>query len=159
MLPIHLRQDGYVRCDSCGWAAPAVSRPSPQEQQQGCASAMKGYGPTLETFQLGAGSTQAVRLVLEECRRHSIKAALVLMPEGPVFRGLYSARVWEQIDPFLEQLHQELAATVVNARFWIEEEDFFDSHHLAPDGAARFTQRLGREVIVPTLRGSDRGPL
>lgn len=151
LLPLHLRQDSYVNCDSCGWSAPAVGRHSPEERQWASARALKSYRPKLDSFQIGPASCQAVRLILHECHHHAIQAACVLMPEGPDFRSAYSERIWQQINPFLDQLQQEFQAPIVNARDWIEEENFFDSHHLAPDGAAQFTERLAREAILPLL--------
>ncbi len=152
ILPLRLRQDGYVRCDGCGWVAPAVTHPAPAQRQRLSEVGMQSYRPILQSFQLGPASSQAVRLILEECRKRHVKTALVLMPEGPYFRRAYSERVWQQLNPFMEQLCQEYRTPLVNARCWMDEESFFDSHHLAADGASRFTQRLGHEWIVPLLR-------
>lgn len=152
VLPIHLRQDGYVRCDACGWAAPAVWQQSSEERQRAAVKALDGYRPILDSFRLGSASSCAVRLILDECRRHQIEAALVLMPEGPYFRAGYPDPVWQQLDPLLDQLQEEYQVPLVNARCWLGEESFFDSHHLSPDGAARFSERLGREVVLPMLR-------
>jgi len=152
MLPLHLRQDGYVRCDGCGWAAPAVTQPAPEIRERLREVSMRGYGPILKTFLLGPTASQAFRLILDECRRHHIKTALVLMPEGPYFRDAYPDQAWQQINPFVEQVCKEYQTPLINARCWMDEDSFFDSHHLIADGAARFTERLGREFIVPLLR-------
>lgn len=152
LLPLNLRQDGYVRCDGCGWSAPAFWKLSPEQHREAIARTIKGYQEHLEDFQLGSASPEAVRRTLKECRRHNIQAALVLMPEGPVYRSLYGSQVWPQVDSFLDRLQLEFGVPLVNARTWIEEEGFFDSHHLIPDAAAQFTERLGREAILPLLR-------
>src|SRR5206468_3119893 len=102
MLPICLRQDGYTRCDECGWGPACPVRTPPEQKRQLSAKATRAYQPIHESFQLGTASCQAVRMILEECRRHRIKAALVLMPEGPCFRGCYPEQVWQQVDPFLD---------------------------------------------------------
>ena len=79
-------------------------------------------------------------------------AALVLMPEGPSFRALYPARAWPEVRAWVGSLSARQAAPLVDARAWLPEEEFLDSHHLLPGGAARFTRRLGREFLLPLLR-------
>jgi hypothetical protein len=45
-----------------------------------------------------------------------------------------------------------LDAEVIDAREWLPDEQFRDSHHMFTAGAEAFTDRLTRDVIVPHLR-------
>jgi hypothetical protein len=77
------------------------------------------------------------------------------MPEGTGFRALYSADAHRQIDAFLAGLTAAHGTPLIDARTWVDDDGFFDLHHLLPKGAAVFTRRLGREAILPLLRGSS----
>ena len=85
--------------------------------------------------------------------------ALVLMPEGPAFRTFYPADAWRQIRGFVDTLKGEYGIPIVNARDWMAEEDFLDSHHLLPSAATVFSERLGQAGILPLVRQHPRtGP-
>jgi hypothetical protein len=53
---------------------------------------------------------------------------------------------------FLGALRTEFGVDIVDARLWVADEDYNDSHHLLQSGAARFTERLTAEHLVPWLR-------
>jgi hypothetical protein len=72
---------------------------------------------------------------------------LVLMPEGSEFRSWYPPSELPQIESFLGALQREYQVPLVDARTWIADDDFADSHHLLLPGAAQFTKRLGQEVF------------
>jgi hypothetical protein len=152
VLPIQLRLDGLVHCDGCGWVCQSRFPCSAEQRRQAAERAVAEYRPTLESFRLGDNACAALRLLLDECRQRHVPRALVLMPEGPFFRAAYPEEVWRQIDPFLERLSRDHGAPLIDARCWLGEESFLDSHHLSADGAARFTERLGREAIMPLLQ-------
>jgi hypothetical protein len=42
---------------------------------------------------------------------------------------------------------------VVDARTWLDDDDFTDSHHPLQRGAEKFTRRLGRELLEPLVQG------
>jgi len=46
---------------------------------------------------------------------------------------------------------------VTDARGWLPDDDFYDSHHMFAAGAEAFTDRLTREVIAPALNGASGG--
>jgi hypothetical protein len=54
---------------------------------------------------------------------------------------------------------KEFGAAVLDAREWMPEEDFADSHHLLAPGGRRFSVRLAEEHLLPLLRRSGRPPL
>jgi hypothetical protein len=110
------------------------------------------YAPYFTGFQLSAPACHALDELLRECRSEGIRAALVVMPEGTAFRSLYSPDAWARIESLLKMLHQEFGVPVINAREWIADDGFSDSHHLVAHAAAAFSARLAREVAGPLLR-------
>jgi hypothetical protein len=79
------------------------------------------------------------------------------MPEGPIFRSWYPPAVWQQIEGALTELSRECGVPLLDLRECVGEADFFDSHHLYPEGAAVYTRRLA-ERIAPLLRQGQTSP-
>jgi hypothetical protein len=151
-LPWDLRQDWGRGTDDHGWSAPLYQVKSPEERRQAVERAHQGYCDYLSKFRLGRTPCQAQREILEECRRQNIPVALVLMPEGPTFQSWYSSKARRQFESFLNRMCEQHAVPMIDARCWIGEEGFSDSHHMLVNGAKCFTRRLGREALVPLLR-------
>lgn len=151
-LPPHLRATWSSNPDrSCFVPLPWYTGPVWQE-----AYIRKAYGEyahLLCDFHLGGACPNALRRLLATCHQEGIVAALVLMPEGSLFRSWYAADTLRQVHAFLADLGREFHPVLVDAREWIEDEGFSDSHHLRPAGATQFSLRLGREVILPLLQG------
>ena len=102
---------------------------------------------------------RALRDLLALCRQENIPAVLYLMPEGRLFQSWYVPATRARIDSYLAQLSQECRVPIVDARNWIGDDYFLDSHHLDRRGATQFTRRFGEEVIPPLLQGRlDRLP-
>src|SRR5262249_48664845 len=100
---------------------------------------------------------EALRELLRFLARERIASVLVVTPEGPELRSWYAPENLARVDAFLAGLARELAVPLVNAREWIAgAERFQDSHHLDPEGAAAFTDRLEREVLEPALAKGER---
>jgi hypothetical protein len=156
-LPGFLRQDGARNCDESGWIAPPYD-PAPAARFHASQAALGAYGPSLQNYHLGNPFCPALRAILERCRREHIRAAVLLMPEGTAFRKLYAPGAWDQIGAFLGELSAEYGAPVIDARAWVGDGGFFDTHHLLPEGAAVFTARLAREALEPLLRGTYARP-
>ncbi len=140
--------------------APFPATLPPGFREKATASVREEYEPFLtnEHFHLGGRGCEAMRELLGSCREAGVPAVLVVMPEGPVFRSWYAPETWARIQHWLEQTGKEFDAPIVNAREWLGEESFIDSHHLMPEGAAAFTERLGREYILPALRQAADSP-
>jgi len=148
LLPLSDRLDCSLGVNEVGdMAAPYRAEQRPKAR----ASAEQEYGVWLNGFRLGGFAPRALGEILDTCRRRRIPTALVLMPEGPVFRSWYRGDTWKQIKGFLDALSRQTGVPVFNAREWLDEDEFVDSHHMLPQGSAHFTERLGREVIVPLL--------
>jgi hypothetical protein len=122
----------------------------PEERAKALARARKEYIHYLTEYQ--PARCEALRELLTSCREAGVPAALVVMPEGPTFRGWYAPETWPRVQDWLYEISHEFGIQVINAREWIDEEEFSDSHHLLPKGADRFSERLAREYIVPALR-------
>jgi hypothetical protein len=107
----------------------------------------------LGELSIGAVPDRCLRELLDLCVRRRIPVLLYLMPEGPVFAGWYSAAARTRIDAFVGELSRTYGLAVVDARDWLGEDLFADSHHLLTDGATAFTRRFAREALLPFLEG------
>jgi hypothetical protein len=145
-LPLRLRLDYFTGIDGSGSVEPPAYLASDAQRNAALEKARVEYADYLSGFHLGGPPCQALRETLEVCHKEKIRVALVLMPEGTQFRSWYQAEDWELIEQFLADLSHEFRVPVINAREWIADEDFIDSHHLLAAGATKFTDRLGREV-------------
>jgi hypothetical protein len=153
-------EDKTGALDDHGWQ-PFGERLTPRQRQERTAFALGQYEDCVSNFRLAPGTERALRDLLDLCRREGIRTALVLMPEGPAFRALYPAGTRVAIDAFVRGLAGEYGAPLIDARTWADElgeTAFWDSHHLHADGAAFFTERFGREVVRPLLRGGTAPP-
>jgi hypothetical protein len=152
------RMDGYRDADPFGWIPPQAQFRTSEKRAAALAHARKEYFDELAHFELAPLPTRAVREALELCRQAGIAAAVVLMPEGPVFRSWYPPATRKQIDTFLADLKRRYDTPVIDASAWLDSEDYFlDSHHLLPEPAAVFSRRLGHEALPPLLRQYSEG--
>jgi hypothetical protein len=151
-LPHSLRQDGWRSLDSRGWW-PQSPVPPERDRRRLRKQARKWYGDCFLNFQVSASQDQALRRLLSLCRDEGIAVLLLVMPEGDAFRGWYTNAAWHAVNAYLDRLRRDYAVPVVDARIWVEEEDFLDSHHLLPEAAAAFSERLGRDVLLPWVAG------
>jgi hypothetical protein len=156
-LPPEYRLQGDEALDESGGLRFLEGPVTPATRVQATQRAHDGYGVFFTGFRLGGPQCEALRELLSSCRQEGVPAKLVLMPEGPTFRGWYSPETWQAIHQWLAQLSQEYDAPLVNAREWIDDENYYqDSHHLLASGAHIFTERLGRESILPSLQRMPR---
>jgi hypothetical protein len=133
-----------------------LSRPGahPEEKKQSQYELIKGmYAYQMQDLQFDPKLVAATRALLELCRERGIPAVLLMAPEDSRFRTWYGPGVEERIQAFYGALGEEFGVPVIDARRWCPDEDFLDPHHLMPDGARRFTLRLGKEVLEPLVRG------
>jgi hypothetical protein len=145
------RDDAFNGQDETGWV------PCPHRQDSAACRAAALRLARDQTrlwasdFRLGGPCASALPEVLAECRRERIRAALLLMPEGPTFRSWYPPGAWEQVESFVGGLGRQFGVPVIRAREWVGEDGFADSHHLLPGAAHAFSERLGREAVAPLL--------
>ncbi|MFO0822988.1 MAG: hypothetical protein U0792_07695 [Gemmataceae bacterium] len=67
-------------------------------------------------------------------------------PEGPTFRGWYDPAGVARFDAYLNGVAREYELPILDARDWLEENDFHDAHHPLRRGADKFTLRFAREI-------------
>ena len=150
-LPMRLRRGWGGDVDDWGEVAFNMDPLTPERYRQGVEQAHREYSAYLDHFRLCGSAPEALRDMLDLCRHEHIPAALVMMPEGAEFRSWYPPPAWRRINGFLHELSRSYAVPLVNAREWMAEEDFSDSHHLTSAGALKFTERLARQALPPVI--------
>jgi hypothetical protein len=143
--------DDCAYVDGYGWR-PTYRKGVPDHKRGKLVqTAYEQYRDVCGPFRLSAGAAQALRDILERCRQEHIPAALLVMPEGAIFQTWYPPDMRAGIDEFLGGTSREYGVPLIDARTWVAEEDFWDSHHLLPSGAAAFTERFEHEALAPLL--------
>lgn len=114
------------------------------------------YGRSVRNFSVPDCARRATRELAELCRAEGIELTLLLTPEGSDFRSWYSADSVAAVERFCADLSHEYDLRVIDARRWLPDEEFVDSHHMLAAGADRFTRRLGErlEAIHQARTGS-----
>jgi hypothetical protein len=152
-LPPQARQHGWQRLDRDGWFA--FSGPVSQDRyRQAVEETRRHYAPPLNCFHIAPLPDQALREILAACRDEGIHAILLLLPESTEFRSWYPPAVRAELDAYLSRLNREYGVPLVDGRTWVPDTGFLDGHHLLADGAIAFSERLGHEVIEPSLAGN-----
>ncbi len=132
---------------------PDVDDTTPEIRRRGMKAAEEQYAATLQNYHLGGRVAELFHEGLAEIHRAGVRVVLVILPEGPVFRSWYSPGGYEQVTRWLSELQTEFGVEVVDAHDWFEEIDFYDSHHLTPPAAERFSNRLASEHLLPIIQG------
>lgn len=143
--------------DTTGWWSPRQSVP-PDEYRKLVEHYRRHYEPHLKDYHASKTADRALRGILALCRREGIKPSVVLLPEGEVFRRLYSPATLDVVRDYLAKLGRECRVPVVDARSWVPDDGFMDGHHLLPSGASTFTRRLGSDVLGPMIAAGE-GPV
>ncbi|MBI1916522.1 MAG: hypothetical protein HYS12_17575 [Planctomycetes bacterium] len=113
--------------------------------------AHRQYQPLCVLSNFATGQVQALEDFLALCRREKIPVRLLLMPEAKPFRDLYSPAAREAFATLMGRMRSEWGVPVVDARDWVDDTEFWDTHHLFDEGARCFTDRFGREALRPAL--------
>jgi hypothetical protein len=92
------------------------------------------------------GTDRAFRDTLDEAAAHGVRVILLRTPEGPTFRGWYDPAGVARFDAYLTGVAREYGLPILDARDWLEENDFHDAHHPLRRGADKFTLRFAREI-------------
>jgi hypothetical protein len=120
---------------------------SPQERCRLTDDARRRYAPSLQRFRIADEADRALHELLDTCRSQRIAVVLFLMPESSEFRGWYPPEAQRHLSNYLEALHREYGAPLIDARSWIADWDFSDGHHLLRWGASAFTRRFAQEAL------------
>jgi hypothetical protein len=156
-LPARQRLDfQWTGLDARGWLPyPAASVPH-EERARRVAEAGESYRKQLAHYRIGAASDRALRDIAARCRRDGIRVAFYTMPEGPAFASWYPPGVREAFQAYAGRLSRDTGAPLFDASAGFSEEEFADSHHLLPGGAAGFSRKLADECLREWLAGSER---
>jgi hypothetical protein len=158
--PQELRLDQiYRHIDGWGWLRVRGyhSHPDPESFRVALAGHRALLGSFLQPFRLSPHADHSQHELLELCQRNGIPVTLLFMPEAPTMRDWYSPAVLADVDDYFRRLSDEFRIPVLDARHWMADEAFCDSHHLVPAGAAAFSRRLENEILQPYLAGQP-GP-
>ncbi len=152
-VPWRLRMDHWKYLDRWGWSdigvdtQPLVTVPAALEL------ACSTYFNELQHFHMEPMQDRALHDLLALCRQEGIAPMLYLMPEGGIYRGWYASAAQACLDDYLPRLSRECNVPIVNARTWMPDKYFGDSHHLYRLGARLFTHRFGEEVLSCLVQG------
>jgi hypothetical protein len=140
--------------DPCfGWQ-PNNRSATPEERRHYIELVRNQFKNAVKDYRLAPGMARALRDLLGLCRREKIAVALITLPEGSAFRGFYPEEMKADVNAFLAGLARDADAPLIDARTWIDDDGFWDAHHLLPAGATAFTERFEREALRPLLRQS-----
>jgi hypothetical protein len=153
-LPFQSRLD-YIwhGLDSSGWFACHSAPASPDEHRRWVDKVRSDFGGAFRDFHVSSAPDQALRELLALCRREGIAVTLILAPEASEFRGWYPDGARAAVATYLAGLCRTYQVPVIDASDWVDDEDFFDNHHLLARGARVFTERLGRELLRRWIEG------
>ena len=133
--------------DGHGYSAYFANGIRPEVLQAVIRGVPRQYDSASANFRLAAGPAWALEELLTRCDREGIPAVLVHMPEGTAFAALYGAGVRAGTDAFFAAIGRRHGVPLIDARNWVHDGGFWDTHHLLPAGARQFSDRLAREVL------------
>jgi hypothetical protein len=153
-LPWQRRVDFQWRMvDGLGWSGYPFETVPDAERAKGTAAARKSYEDTLAAFRVAPLPDRTLRDLIGLCRREGIRVGLVLLPEGPTFRGWYPPATRRVLGDYLAGLSRECGVPVFDASDWLPDDGAFaDGHHLLKPGARAYSRRFGTECLGPWLR-------
>ncbi len=142
--------------DGYGWEPHFIYGIRPEQRLHYLEVARAQYHDSMGEYQPSESTVSALEAFLAVCRQNHIAVALVLMPEGPQFASFYPPGLRESLCGQACEICKAHGLPLVDARDWLPEEGFWDSHHQLPTGAAQFTSRLVRDALEPILQSLPR---
>lgn len=122
-------------------------RGNPKQYQRALDVAMSTFArPYLTDFHLGGASVRVLEDMLVDCKERGIATGLVVVPEGTPLRSMYQDR-WPEVEDWLASLEQRFGSPVINAHDWVDDDGFWDGHHLCRVGARAYTDRFCKEAV------------
>jgi hypothetical protein len=142
--------------DAYGWAAFDTVLP-PERIEALTNEALDTYSIALKQPTLSKGAVRAYRELFALAAAERIPGAVVCPSESSRFRNCDPA-VAEKLMEKVREIAGEFGLPVIDARDWVDDDGFWDGHHLTAPGARRFTERLGREGM-PLMPGASPRPV
>jgi hypothetical protein len=113
---------------------------------------LEAYRSALENEECSESLLRAVRDLFALCREERLRTRLVLPPLcGKVLQwapGPMQRRCAE-----LAKIADEFGMPTIDARNWVDDDDFADGVHMQALGAERYSDRFRRDALVPALAG------
>jgi hypothetical protein len=150
--------DPVWRAEGCGWLPSPVPQLPPELFRFNLAKSRKLIRKFVRSWAVAGEADDALHDLLGTCAGHGIRVALVMVPEHSSLRACYSRAARARLNEYLGGLSREQRVPVIDARDWVADDDFLDLTHVLPRAADPFTQRLGREVLLPLLAGLSPEP-
>jgi hypothetical protein len=144
--------------DDSGWG-PCPFPTGPEDRRKARETARQSYESLLADFAVEPASDRALRELLALCRQEGIPAALFIMPEGSTFTAMYPPAARATVSAYLDGLCRDSGVPLLDTRGWARDEDFWDGHHLLPQGAQAFSRRFGPlalPLVLPAYRLTQR---
>jgi hypothetical protein len=153
-LPWNLRSSIGRDSDANGWIPSICQNPTAAEYRRGVERARAEYHTLLQFLRPNSPAFGALRQSARICRDNGVSGALLLMPEGTDFRSWYPPQAEAELYAALNRLCVDTGLRLIDARRWLGDDSFSDSHHLIPRAAGPFSERLGREIeaLVPAIQ-------
>jgi hypothetical protein len=129
-----------------------VSMP-PEMIERLTATTLRNDRAALTRFAPDPSCDRALRDLAAWAVKEGIGVTLLLTPESSRYRALYTETAQEAIARYGDGLESQFGVTVVDARDWLEDDGFYDGHHMLREASARFTRRLGERVLGPLVAG------
>jgi hypothetical protein len=151
--PWNLRFDSSRNSDETGWMKPVFDPVTPEQYARGVDWAQKEYSLVLQTLRLEQSpAARSVGEAIAACRSANVPVQAIILPEGTAFRAMYPPHALAKLDDFTTRLECPL----VDARLWLGDDGFSDSHHMVSAGSREFTRKLGETIIRQNLlRGRE----
>lgn len=149
------RLHDWLPDDDGGWfPMPEVWKLNTPQRQRGIERTAADMKALMDPLVMDPRGNAALSELLEDCRRHGIQVALILLPEHSLTRGWYGPQARAVVGDYLGRLQQKYRVPIVDTRTWVPDDDFADDYvHLQCKGVPRLSVRLGREVVQPLVQG------
>jgi hypothetical protein len=145
--PWNLRFDSSRNSDETGWMRPVFDPVTPEQYERGVDWAGKEYAAVLQTLRLDGPAAASVGKAIAACRSANVPVHAIILPEGTAFRAMYPPKALAMLSAFT----QPLDCPLIDARLWLSDDSFSDSHHMVSAGSREFTRRLGETILQQNL--------
>ncbi len=150
-VPRQQRTDVWRFTDRYGWegklADVSPHKPLTHEQIVGAGQYHLHEIDVMPTYE---PAYRALCEMVQTCRARHVPVLFVRMPDNSSMRQPPPA-LNERIEGFYAALRRDTGVGFIDARAWVDDSGFIDGTHLLPEGAAVFSERLGREYLEPIL--------
>jgi hypothetical protein len=149
--------DPALRVEGYGWLAAPAPRPGPELFPLVLERGRENTRRVLDDFRISPAADRALRDLLQTCKDHQIRLALLLVPEHSSLRACTPPQVQAHVEAYLRDLCGEVVP-LVETRDWTDDADFLDMTHVLPRAAGPYTKRFVHEVLRPLLDGRPYSP-